>query len=178
MLAGPHSRGIAGICDEAFGNRPFSLRTVQPTAQPLGLKKGYMAREAAMSVLNTGLWTLALIAWSHYANATTIQRCVGSSGQVTFTHTSCPDGSAGQREHVRSPSARSVAPAVRAAVSQAPRSRPTHVGDASTRAGAMNPPATAPRQTLSSKEKVATEKEGNKKKKKKVKYTPWRPARG
>lgn len=127
-----------------------------------------MAREAAMPGLHKGLWMLALIALSNDAGATTVQRCVGSSGHVTFTHTSCPDHSVGLRERVRSPAPGGVAAAVRPQAYQAPKARRKRATDAD--ASAVKRSATAPKPVP-----PTTEKKG--KKKKKVKYTPWRPTR-
>jgi len=124
----------------------------------------------------TGWWIMVLLGVSTAAGATTVQRCVGSDGQLTFTHTSCPDGTPGQRERVWNPPPGSVAPTARKAVSQAHTARPARTSDA--HASAARNTAAAPKQHLPSKEKAETETKGKKKKKKKTKYTPWRPERG
>lgn len=126
-----------------------------------------------MPGLNKGLWMLALLALSNEAGATTVQRCVGSSGHVTFTHTSCPDHSAGQRERVWSPTPGSVAPVVRQTANQAPKVRSARAADPDARA--VKKPGAAPKQVLPVEEKAETKKKGTKKKK--AKYTPWRPTR-
>ena len=126
-----------------------------------------------MRGLNIGVWMVALLALSNEAGATTVQRCVGSGGQVTFTHTSCPDHSVGQRERVWSPTPGSVAPAVRQTASQAPKVRSPRAGDPDARA--VKKPGAVPKQVLPVEEKAETKKKGTKKKK--VKYTPWRPTR-
>lgn len=126
-----------------------------------------------MPSLNKGLWMLALLALSNEAGASTVQRCVGSSGHVTFTHTSCPDGSVGQRERVWNPPLGGVPPAVRHTTNQAPKARRHRTATAD--AGERRKSATVTEQMLPTEEKVATQKKG--KKKKKAKYTPWRPTR-
>ncbi len=164
MLAGTPSQGIAGLNDDTSLNRlpssalPSALRLARVSADAYRASPG----RASMRISIRALQWLVLAGMAEQTEASVVQKCVGSTGELTFTHSACPDGQPGEPYRAWNPPPGSVAPR--------PLAKPPSAGSRANREAASQRSAPPPQAARTPAQRPPTQARKSKPKK----YIPWR----